>query len=320
MTNPLSEMSGDQISHLVDALSSLTDGELAVTMLVACGLPAVPYLDQFLLMGPPRTIALPRCRAVHALGELGAYSTLISYFREYERPGDAVVLFSEDAVRSAVARELLRWRSDEVFHVLLDAARQRSASGLILALGEFRREESVPLLFETLGDDLCREEAKDGLRKIQQAARRYAILSIRGLTDTQLHGPSALRHRRATLQLLVDFGVSSEEWQYLADFLLEQDADVVIAAASMGALIAPDHDQPKIVQALFRVSDHLNWAQEDHVIRLLDTHHELACKIAWTIADERRARGERPMWLAPSWRILWHLLGRDLERDHYGAA
>ena len=62
-------------------------------------------------------------------GRVGGLHVLLSYFRDYERPQDAAVLFAEDAVRSAVARELMRWKSDEVFHVLLDAAKQRATEG-----------------------------------------------------------------------------------------------------------------------------------------------------------------------------------------------
>ena len=318
MSNQLPGVADSQIEQLIAALDSLVDGELAVTMLVARGDRAVPYLEHFLLAGSPRTIALPRCRAVHALGELGAYSTLISYFREYEFPRDAEVLFAEDAVRSAVARELLGWKSDEVFHVLLDAAKQRATGGLILALGEFHRSEGIPLLFKVLEDDLCREEAKDGLRKVSETASQYAILSIRGLTDIQLHGPSALRRLRATLQLLGEFGVFPEEWQDLRNFLLERDADVVIAAANIGSAIGPNDDRPQILRALFRISDRLNWVQEDQVSTILDAHQELAREIARTIANERRAGGERPNWLVPFWRILRHVLGIELERGHYG--
>ena len=320
MSSPLPGMADAQVERLIAALDSLVDGDLAVPMLIACGERAVPYLEHVLLSGSPRTIALPRCRAVHALGELGAYSILISYFCEYVPPGDAAVLFAEDAVRSAVARELLRWKSDEVFRVLLDAAKQRATSGITLALGEFHRSESVPLLFELLEDDLCREEAKDGLRKVREAAHQYAILSIRGTTALQLSGPSSLRRRRATLQLLDEFGVSSAEWQDLRPFLFEHDADVVIAAANIGSRIACEGDQEQIVEALFRISSHLNWAQEDQVSTLLDAHHEIAFKIAKAIAEGRRANGERPNWLAPAWRILRHVLGRELERGHYGAA
>jgi len=320
MNNRLAGMGDAQVENLIAALYSLVDGELAITMLIAQGDRAVPHLEHFLLAGPPRTIALPRCRAAHALGELGAYSTLISYFRQYELPCDAEVLFAEDAVRSAVARALIRWKCEEVFHVLLDAARQRATSGLIFSLGEFHRSESIPLLFEVLEDDFCREEAKDGLRKVSETARQYAILSIRGLTDTRLHVPSALRQLRATLQLLGEFGVLPEEWCDLRNFLLERDADVVIATANIGSAIGPKDDRPQILQALFRISDHLNWMQEDQVTTILDSHPELAREIARTMANERRAGGEHPNWLVPFWRILKHLLGAELERDHYATS
>src|SRR5579862_9512543 len=131
MNSQLPGARDSQMERWIAALDSLVDGELAVSMLVAAGDRAVPYLEHFLLTGSPRTIALPRCRAAHALGELGAYSALISYFREYKFPADAEVLFAEDAVRSAVARALLRWKTDEVLQVLMDAARQRETSGLV---------------------------------------------------------------------------------------------------------------------------------------------------------------------------------------------
>jgi hypothetical protein len=320
MNDPMAGMADAPIERLIVALDSLQDGELAVTMLVACGNRAVPYLEHFLLAGSPRTIALPRCRAVQALGGLGAYTTLVSYFCQYEPPCDAQFLFAEDAVRSAVARELLHWKSDEAFRVLFAAAGQRATCGLILALGEFRRSESVPLLFAVLEDDLCRNEAKDAFRKVSAAARHYAILTIRGLTANSLNGPSALRRRRATLQLLGEFGVYKEEWQDIRWFLEDQDADVVIAAANIGSRIAPDSDQLYLLQSLFRISCHLNWVQEDEATKLLDSRRELARQTARMIVNERRARGERPNWLAPSWRVLWHVLGRDLEGCHYGAA
>lgn len=313
MSSPLPGMADVQIEKLIAALDSLMDGDLAVPMLVACGHRAVPYLEQFLLAGPPKSVSSPRCRAVRALGEIGAYPVLISYFCAYEPPDDAAILFAEDAVRSSVARELLRWRSEEISRVLLSASRQRPTSGLIFALGELRQPESVPLLFYVLEDDFCREEAKQALRKLADAARQYAILSIRNLTEAQLYGPSALCRRRAVLELLGEFGVSIEEWKDLRCFLSEQNAGVVIATASIGISVAPAADQIEIVRALFRISEQVNWVQEDAVIRLLNHHQDLACQIGGTIVEECRKRGENPDWLAPFWRILRHVLGPKLE-------
>jgi len=309
-----------ELGHWIAVLDSIMDGELAMNMLMAAGDRAVPYLEHFLLAGPPRTIALPRCRAARALGELGAYSTLISYFRDYEFATDPEVLFAEDAVRSAVARELLRWKSDEVLRVLMDATKQRATSGLVLAIGEFRRPEAVPLLFQILEDDFCREEAKDALRKVRETAHPYAILLIRGISETAFYGPYTLHRRRATLQLLEEFGISEAEWQDLRQFLTESDADIVISAARIGSRVGTASDQRQIAEALFRISEHVNWAQEGEIEELLDTHPDLAHEIADAVIEERRRRGEHANWLAPSWRILRHVLGRALEGRQYGAA
>ena len=301
------------IQQLIASLDSLVDGEAAASMLVRCGQPAVPPLSQFLLTGRPRTIALPRCRAVRALEELGAYSTLLAYFREYEPPADAEVLFAEDAVRSAVAQSLLSWKSEEVFRTLLEAGRQRVTNGLILALAEFKRPESVPLFFAALEDDLCREAAKEGLRKVPEVAREYAILSIRGRTESDLFELPARRRKRATVQLLSEFGVTRDEWADLRDFIHEQDPAILVAVSQLGFRVAPESEYPEIVQALFRASIEANWAQEDDIIQLLEAHRDLACQAGWILVWERRARGERPNWLVPFWRILRHVLGRQLE-------
>jgi hypothetical protein len=304
-------MSGQQIGRLIAALDSLMDGEIAVDMLIACGQCAIPHLADFLLRRPPRTIALPRCRAVRALGDLGAVSTLISYFKEYTRSQDGQVLFAEDAVRSAAARELMRWKSDEVFHVLLDAARLRATGGLILALGEFQRPESVPLLFEVLEDDLCREDALKSLLKVPEAARQFGILTIRGLTGVTLDGPSARCRRRATLQLLSEVGAGEGDWPDLRPFLWESDPASVIAAAQIGFRVAPETERPDITVALLEIAEEFDFVQEEDVQQLLDAHPGIAREIALQIAKYRKESGKKPHWLSPSWRILNHVLGDD---------
>lgn len=187
---PMLQMDDFQIHRLVLALESITDGELAVDMLIACGDRAIAPLGEVLLRGPARTIALPRCRAARALGGLQACGILLAYLEERELPGDPAVLFAEDAVRSAVARELLRWKSEEVYQVLLRAATRRATLGIVEALGEFRRPEAIPVLFETLEDDLCRNAAVNALVKTPNETRNYAILALRGKTRTKLIGPT----------------------------------------------------------------------------------------------------------------------------------
>ena len=94
---PFTTISSSLIDRLVLALESLTDGELAVDMLIASGERAIAPLEELLLQGKARTIAVPRCRAVRALGGLEARGTLLAYFEKCELPADPVVLFNEIA-------------------------------------------------------------------------------------------------------------------------------------------------------------------------------------------------------------------------------
>lgn len=317
MTTPRNLKPDEQISELVASLDSLRDGERAMEMLVARGAAAVPCLADFLLNRPPRTIALPRCRAVRALGELGACSTLIAYFRQYVRPADDAVLFAEDAVRSAAATELARYPSTDVFQTLLDAARDRATGGLVLALGEFHRPEAIPLLFEVLEDDLCRDDAMKSLRQVPEAVRQFAILTVRGLTGITLEGPGAIRRARATLQLLSEVGIDSRYWPELRKYLAVDDAATVIAAATIGFAGAREADWPELAAALLRVADHVNSVEEEEIERLLDGHKVIATAIATEIARQRCGQGERPRWLSPFWRILNHALSGALEKGRF---
>ncbi|MDR5729415.1 MAG: hypothetical protein RB191_18535 [Terriglobia bacterium] len=300
------------IQDAVSELESLAGGDRAVERILMFGRQAIPYLEHFLLDRPPRTISIPRCRAVRALGELGAYPVLFKYFERYEHPADSAVLFAEDAVRSAAAQELTHIRSEEVYRILLDAAKRRATSGLVRALGEFRCSESVPLLFELLEDDLCRADAMAELRKIPDAAQPYVILLLRGCTETPIYGSSASRRRRAALQLLSEFGISEREWPEIQPYLESDDLNCVIAAAQLGFSVVPKADEEGIVEALIKASARMNWAQEMEAIELLDQHRAVAQTIAMDYLAMRRYQHEKPSWLSPFWRILHHFLGNEL--------
>ena len=308
-----SSLPAAEAEDLIAALDSLIGGEAAAERLIAMGPQVIPLLERVLLDGPSRTIAVPRSRAVRILGELGAWPVLVTYFRQYRRPEDAAVLFAEDGVRSAAAEQLAQWKSDEVYEVLLEAARQRVTGGLIRALSEFGRAEAIPILFLALDDDLCREDAGAALRKMPAASRDYAVLSLRGAAGAPMSFPASLCRRRAVLQLLRDLGAGREDWPILREYLEDTDADSVIATAAIGFAIAQTADDSAIVSALFRISRHLNWAQEDEVILLLEEHRDIACEAARAVAREAEANGEHPDWLVPQWRILRRLTGAEIQ-------
>lgn len=303
------------IESLIRAMDSLIDGDMAVDLLIACGKQAIGPVGEFLLDGKPRTIALPRRRAARVLGHLDARSVLLAYFEKVELPRDAAVLFAEDAVRSDVARELMRWRDEETFQTLLRATRRRATFGLIEALGEFRRPETIPLLFESLEDDLCRAAAFPALLKTPGETHQYAVLCLRGEVRTTLEGTQSARRRRGVLELLRKLKSESFEWREVSRFLQDRDPAVVICTASLGFRVAHKDELPEIVRALFRVAAKLNWLQEDEMIHLLDEHQQLARSVGKQILADLRARGEHTNWLSPTWRILGHLVPIDNPRS-----
>lgn len=302
----------ESISHHLKALDSLVGGERAIDELVAYGQEAVPYVAAYLLNGTPKSVAVSRCRAARALGELGAYSTLAAYFQQYRRPEDSVLAFAEDAVRSAAAQELLHWQSSEAFQVLLAATKQRATAGLVLALGEYRRSESVPVLFEILEDDICREQAVASLLKTPDAARVYAILTIRGVTLTDISSVSSTRRRRATFQVLKQTGIAPDDWPDVRGFLWDADPDVVIAAAQLGFSAADRSEWTSIMMALFSAAYEFNCFQEDEFAGLCDAHPEIAHDVAWDIATHQTDCVMRQNWTSPLWRILNHVLGDEM--------
>jgi hypothetical protein len=317
---PPQALSSSQIARLVRALESLTDGELAVDLLIAAGERSILPLEEFLLGGRPRTIAVPRCRAARALGGLGARGTLLSYFAKVDPPVDPVVLFAEDAVRSEVAHQLLRWREEEVFYALLNAATQRATVGLIESLGEFCRSDAIPVLFEVLEDDLCRDAAFVALCKIPEESRHYAILSLRQGACANLVGAASSRRRRATAELFRKLGISPGDWQDVAQLLEDEDPTVIICAATVGFHVAPQEEFRGIVSALFRVAPKLNWLQEDEVANLLDEHKALAyCEASRVLADLRE-REEQVNWMSATWRLLGHLGLLELEKREHDVA
>lgn len=312
MKNALHGPSDETIQRLIGTLDSLLDGEGAMEQLIAVGPRAIPFLEYFLLESPPRALYPPRCRAVRALGALGAYSILIKYLRRYIPPSDSTVLFAEDAVRSAAGRELMRYESPATFHVLCNAVKQRATSGLVQALSQYHWPECVPLLFELLEDDFCREDAKAGLRLVPEAARAYAVLLLRGCAPLTIDGPGASRRRRATLELLVELGIRMNEWPDLRVFLGHDDRDCVISAATLGMSSASAEERPVIVKAVIEASKDMNWAQETAAVELLDKWPQVARSVAREIYGEHKARGEKPNWLSPFWRILHHLLRPEM--------
>jgi len=184
---------------------------------------------------------------------------------------------------------------------------------MVLALGEFCRAESIPLLFDVLEDDLCRDNAMASLRKVPEASRQFGILSVRGLTGVTMDGPSARYRRRATLQLLAEFGIAAGDWLHLRQFLWDTDPGTVAAAAQIGFRSAAAAEHTAIAIALLRVAEKFDAVQESDAEQLLAAHADVARDAALQLVTHQTNSVKRSHWLSPFFRILNHLFGETLE-------
>ena len=99
-----------------------------------------------------------------------------------------------------------------------------------------------------------------------------------------------------------------------------QPWNLVIAAGAIGLKSGPAADRSLIVEALYRVSHRVNWAQEAQLESLLDSCPTESYRSAVAIAEQKMAAGKRPNWLDPTWRILKHVLRNQLSGGRYGTA
>ena len=187
-------MSDEDIRELVRELDSLHDGDRAMVKLMSIGDRAIPFVRDFLLSGEPDAIFRPRQRAVEVLGALGAKDALIEYLLRPIAIENPAVAYGESAVEITAARELKRWRTDDVFDALLRVLQRRIQPGAIETIGEFRRAEALPFLIRALGDSISGGEAADALRKYGASARE-------ALLDAAEHAPNP-REREAARRVL----------------------------------------------------------------------------------------------------------------------
>jgi hypothetical protein len=266
------DLDEQEIRRLVDSLNSLQEGELGVSMLVACGERAIGPLRDYLLHGRPMGVSEPRQRAVRALAELGAKEVLIEYLRFPRRIADPVVRFGEEAVENTAARALGKWQSDDVFEVLLRIVRNRSLPGAIESLASFERAEVAPFFIRALGDDVARRSAEDALRHLGDAGRPAllkAALSPEPSADEET--PSSILRRRSALGILAENDLPTELWQNLRPLLFGSDPRIVATAARIGLRIAPDGDRAIVAQRMFDVLGSADWLVkidiEDSLVR-----------------------------------------------------
>lgn len=255
----------EEVARLITELQSLRNGERTVALLIGCGERAIEPLREFLLHGRPSGVCEPRRWAVEALAGLGARHVLVEYLFAPREIPDPVSRFGEEAVESAAARELAAWKSETVFHLLLELAAQRLRVGLIEALGEFRRKETIPVLDRALEDDYYRPAAEQALRLLGTEARPALVLSaVTPLPNALAESTSSLRRRRSVLELLTELKIRPEDATVLRPLAESGDPEIVVFAVRLVAPFASPEERSRLARRLLDVLFAAGWfLQED---------------------------------------------------------
>lgn len=270
------DLSDEEIRNLVRSLSSLQEGELGISMLVACGERAIPPLRESLISGRPTTVPEPRQRAVRALVELGAREVLLEYLHAARKIADPVVRLAEEAVENTAARALANWQTEEVFQALLDIAGTRSLPGAIEGLSAFQRSEAVPVFLSALGDDFARAAAEDGLRTLGERAVPALIEAARTPDPSrESESPSSLSRRRRSARILADRKLEPDVWQKLQALLWDADYGIATAASRIALQIGAEDDRRIAVGRMSEALEHVDdWLTAIEIGDALAEHFE----------------------------------------------
>lgn len=199
-------MSIDQRQKLVPTIAKLTsvcDGDLAITEVIACGEAAVPELRRLLFEREPSGLFEARCRVVEALAGLRAYGILIAFLESRQVADDPIESLGDDAVINAAAQVVSKQCNERTFQLLLRLAQRPCLTGVISALGSFQRTESIPALVEALEDDASWQVAARALRQMGSAAQIALVgAAKRQSPSSDSESESSFRRRMRATQLL----------------------------------------------------------------------------------------------------------------------
>ncbi len=207
---PLPEGDGNAIENAVNGLKSFLAPDMAVLRVTSYGNEAIPLLRALLFEREPSGLFQARVRAVDALSTLGAHKVLLEFLKTERQLADPVERLGEDAVINAAARALAYRNDPGLFEVLMRLASRPCLTGVVFALGTFRRTEAIPLLVQALSEDASRLTAERALARMGTVARAALTQVVdRPVGCHERESESQLRQRRSARRLLFEIGVST---------------------------------------------------------------------------------------------------------------
>lgn len=264
----------NRIYDAIARLRALREGDQAVHDLVDCGQAAVEPLSEFLFNRDPSGMFQSRCQAVEALADLGAKDVLLDFLTQQRDVADPVEQAGEDAVTNAVARTLHRWPEDRVFLLLLGVAKHKMLTDVVDALGDYRRDEAVPIFAAALGDDFCRPAAENAFRKMGPSVCPYLLHLAESRTpSSDVEAESSRRRRRSALRLFVELQQNEDLPEIMRPFLTDDDPQVVLLACSICLSRVLPAEAERVAVRLINFLDSNDWMLQTEVEDLLIQHY-----------------------------------------------
>ncbi len=261
------------VEQAITKLKSLSEGDLGVAYVIACGERTIPVLRRILFEREPSGLFQPRCRAIEALAGLRAHKVLIEFLQADRKIADPIERLGEDAVINAAALALANVREQRVFELLLRLARRPALTGVIGALSAFRRTEAIPLLVDALEEDVSRHTAETALWKLGQKARVALLRTVDlKVPSGERESESSARRRRSALKLLAEMDGSRATWRRLRHLMHDNDAKLAAPACEIGLARASASERTDAVRRLIELLAQEDWVLREEIETYLTVH------------------------------------------------
>lgn len=258
------------LSAALSRLKSLHHDASGVADVVAIGECAIPALKAILFERESSGLYQVRCRAVEALGSLGAFDVLEKFLTEPRPADDPVERLGDDVVVSSAARAIARKKNDDrTFALLHELASRRPLIGLISALASFQRPTAIPILINALGEDEVRLAAETALMSYGAAARSLLLDAAEQFKTSNDLSESQLRKCRSILRLLSEIGVGGREMDRLRPFIASADTQVSLLACRIALSSGSTSTRGKARARLMQLRSRVPWLERMQIEQYL---------------------------------------------------